>query len=713
MGFEMVWTAAWIAAGMAQAPSTAPEPRFPVTAWGLGESTVASEFEVVDLDRDGALDVLAVFGFGGGLVWLRGDGHGAEVSRVRLTSPFSGYFFVDSGDFNGDGWPDLVTAGEFVHSGLAVHMGDGLGGVSPEQIVGPLNGFAHRPRVADLNHDGFDDVVCFDSGTSSIATLLGGPNGLKRHLAAPALEFEWVDELLLADFDGDGELDCAMNGKVLPTHQRFTMLALGDGRGGFRQRFLLPDQRLVLGADLDGDGASELLTRGALSYSITRLVGGQFQSQPISFAVGFRPMGAADLDHDGSSELLCGGFDVVRVIPYSNGGNAGAFKELHMPGLHAGLLAADLDGDGFEALIARLEDGPMLTASSAGGGGFLAHRICEGIRGAEALAAGDVDGDGRADVVASGNGIMEVFLGGGAGDFGLHWRRSVSHPIGELQLVDLDSDGDLDVLGRLFPSYPASPRAFSALNDGAGRFASVNEDAQPQIDPLRPGDFDGDGAIDLLLRTPSSLEVRRGDGSGAFGPAVVTNTNPLPSFAYVVADFDEDGRSDFVQAGVNVLRCFRGMPDASMTETLAPAISFAPWRLASGDFNGDGHADLACLRWTSVLKIVCWLGDGSFGFGSPVETVLPDGDDVIELVARRFDGDALDDLGVVQLSPWSFNIDRMGMQLAVSDGAGAFRVGQRPVAEFPVFADIDGDGRSDFFGAFETSPPTLGAYLGR
>jgi hypothetical protein len=707
--------------------------RFPLTQWATGiEGCGIYDAEIVDLDRDGALDVVVATDLCGGLLnpqsafWLRGDGTGKQASSEPLPlPPWSLCSSIVSGDFNGDGWPDLALQGASVVGAFGVLTADGLGGFLPAQGHGSVGGWLSEWVVGDLDRDGFDDLVAYDPPTGSLAIFRGSPLGLTPP-SFIAIDVNPVQNSQLGDVDGDGILDLVVdtgpwsNGGQVETF-------FGDGAGSFAPAPVLGNRHFVLCADFDGDGRDELLTLDFDAYELQRWTGAQFHAQPIALPAGVTPVSSHDFDRDGVHELLCEFNGEVQIWSLEGGVAIGPRNSVPMPGGHGFLLVADLDSDGFDELVRYEQEGSMLVASGSGYLRFDGRVMCDDVRGELITAAGDLDGDGLGDVVAFEGGDARSLLGDGTGALHAHWRGTTSESIEWCQLIDLDSDGDLDLYGKYPPNGAPSRRFFMRLNDGSGRFGAVatHSIATHAMDGVSTllGDFDGDRNVDLLVNRLAQFWLRRGDGEGAFAAPIVTQTNASHAREMLAADFNGDGHDDVVLLNERgEFECFRGSAAGTFSVTLAPLAPTQPWKIATGDYNGDGHADLAYVHWSwvaplsvSTPTITCHLGTGKFTFASGVSTPLPIGDFPFWLQTVRFDSDTADDLAVVCMAdvPQAVDIDRV--HVALSAGQGAFRVTQAFYAPSPMLTDIDGDLRCDAFAQFQSSNigNRIGALIGR
>jgi len=434
---------------------------------------------------------------------------------------------------------------------------------------------------------------------------------------------------VVRDFNGDGKLDLATNGTSSEVH-----VFLGNGAGGFAQSVAYPvgwPSYKLESADFNGDGKLDL---AVLSFSVS-----SSPNYQVDVSV---------LNGDGM-----GGFGAATTYNISTT----AFFTYY-----DSIAVADFNGDSkpdIAVSVNRNESPTVISVLLNNGAGVFLTPINSnfGAHTGTSIVAGDFNGDGKQDLAISASGSVLLAAGNGIGGFGPP-SPVTQAPFASIALAatDLNADGKLDLVISWSESHSRV-----LLNDGTGVFTSVILIAVGNS--IAPGDFNGDGKQDVIIRNHIFL----GNGAGGFINGGTVTPSPSDNYQVYGGDFNNDGRRDVVIITNQV--------------TVYPNLCgdlFSP-----SDYEGDGRADAVVWRpsngnWlyrrssSGVVETVQW------GLGSLGDIPVP----------GNYDSDIKTDIAVFRPSNGTWYIRNSSDNSVRAQHWGVS-------GDKPVPADYDGDRLTD------------------
>jgi hypothetical protein len=239
-----------------------------------------------DLNGDGIPDLLvSANGSPNALLAYLGNGNGTFTLKSTTATPNSGGYVV-LGDFNHDGKLDFATSGNL----LALGNGDGTF-QTPTAIVAslPFGGFS-GVAAGDINNDGWTDLV-LTSGEiedyTNLFVLLNNQHG--GFTQVPTNFGATTDQPILADLNGDGNLDLILNTEG----GTGVVVYSGNGTGAFTSQVILKGPYGSNGfgvvADVNGDGIPDVLTLGADTLAVYLGEGSFTYASPFNIGTGPSP----------------------------------------------------------------------------------------------------------------------------------------------------------------------------------------------------------------------------------------------------------------------------------------------------------------------------------------------------------------------------------------------------------------------------------------
>ncbi len=536
-----------------------------------------------------------------------------------------------TGDFNGDGQTDIILLGRSNPKALLL-LGDGSGGFADEVAFETgLNG-AFFGSTGDLNGDGVLDLALYGGSGDQVRgrTLLGVGDG---SFAAPnPLTFSSdsgvVRRLRVVDLDGDGDLDIVTVGSGVEALQN-----LGGGVFAPTQTFGLNDSHDVAILDVDGDGDLDLMRT---TYSSLGLIIEE-QTSPWQF-------------------------EGTIAIPLFS--NIDRFE------------VADLDADGDQDLMMD-----RLLVENLGAGTFAVAATLTPTNGLVDFRIGDVNLDGRPDVIGISNGTTTTtwFENAGAFVFNQFDLPNAAEPASKaLNLADFNGDGADDLL--LTRNDGAVDLLISDLSLGSvpyGTESSPIHEVTPELESLVAADLDGDGDAEIIAATERDGIYRlRNIGFQSY-ESIEQLVTPTPggfigTRTLEATDLDGDGHMDLLcvgtQGGVTWLE---GDGNGVLTpRTLNASGPLTRGEAYAADVDGDGDLDVLVASAASSVLLIEQSAPGVFAPPAPVVSVQGT---LVEIRLARLNGDDDVDIALFTRAPQASSLSPMALRSSIGNGDGTFQ----------------------------------------
>jgi hypothetical protein len=619
-------------------------------------------------------------------------------------------------DFNRDGNLDLATlrSPPSDPGSVQILMGNGDGSFrAPVSLPVGL-----RPKglaVADLNGDGFPDIVVVNGGPigmpGSVSVFLGNGDGTFQTRVDYPVGID-PSAVMIADLYGHKIFDIATTNRPNFFEPGSISILRGVGNGTFEAATSFPASTAMGGliaADMTGSGFNDLVTfnhptlpTGSVSVFLNR-GDGTFRP-PIDITVDsiIESVAVADLNGDRIPDLavaIQGAFGSDKLSLFLGNGD-GTFRrgeEYPIPYPPSFVTISDVTGDKIPDLIVAYSAGAVSVFPGKGDGTFGMPTFYVTGSGPTAVAVADVTGDGIPDLVTANQygETVTVLVGNGDGSFTTYPSFNTGvQPTTALAMADLNGDGIPDLV--------------TIPNDVTGSMALVSvllgkEDgtySEPALFPtgrgvraLAVGDVTGHRVPDIVtVNAPTfdtgSVSILVGNGDGTFRSPITFPLSRAPD-AVALVDLRRNGILDLVIAATGSYPAYEGVVtvllgngDGTFGAPTDFPVGSHPIALSVADINGDGNLDLVTANnpYQGLSSVSVLLGNGNGTFRPAINTLT--GRYPRSLAVGDFNGDGVADLAVADGSlqiPGFVNV-------LFGNGDGTFRTGPSlPVGANPSY----------------------------
>ncbi len=401
---------------------------------------------------------------------------GEEYERIFKTTDFNEIDLLSGGLDNlslqaGDETISVILKNAFTD--LEKNGGEDYGfdlGNKNSYTVAQDDGYPMQIALADLNGDGFLDMVTTDYGTAeqcfteegysnTVSVSLGNGDGTFQDAVLYELgAASRPNSISIADIDNDDKLDLVV--QTAQDDQVYTLT--GNGDGTFNNATTFDPNLSVLSAigtgDINGDGNVDVISTGrkvgTSGYRVYVNLGdgeGKFTENLTGTVIESTAfdMEVADLNDDGNDDVITVNRSAKSVsVLMSNGtstlSTAVTYRE---DDAVYDVTTGDLDGDSILDMVVATGNN-VTVYQGAGDGSFTKIGTYEGGNTVTSVGLGDVNGDGSLDIVSTAGKDDEISIFFGNGDGTFEARKSYSSGDGPMSVAvgDLNNDGLADAV---------------------------------------------------------------------------------------------------------------------------------------------------------------------------------------------------------------------------------------------------------------------------
>ena len=508
-----------------------------------------TDFEIVDLDDDGDLDIFGIDNVQGiNMVrWYEYDvdsGYSEWYEFDQIDLPENGsYPKIVIGDLDDDGDKDFIVGSKTTDS-LFLFTNDGSEEFTMASLYMSVEPELHDIYIEDIDSDGDKDIIVL--GNDILILENDGSENFTEHIIYQSTNYGVGTLRELVDLDNDGDLDFSIlyeyNDEVLWFENSGSLLFVEH----HIQEVPMGGGKIFLPTDLDQDSDLDILVLTEMSHNLFWFENDGYENFSytyISDTMQYIDMlSASDIDSDGDMDILAGSKTNEKILWLENDGSQN----------------------------------------------YTNHLVDDSLDYLNSISHADLNNDGFTDLITGGYGFLTTYMNDGIENFTTESIMDSSFAIYSIKVKDIDLDGDIDVFAR-----SNEEKLLWFENDGLGNFSMHIVDLTTGYGKFFIEDFDNDGDDDIILTNSHWL---KNDGSNNF-------TEHSHSFAGLgieeVDDINDDGYWDILAKNV----WYSG--DSLYNFTVVPPYFNKTIDAFSVDIDIDGDIDIFTL--SQDLDEIIWV----------------------------------------------------------------------------------------------------------
>jgi hypothetical protein len=600
------------------------------------------------------------------------------------------------------------------------------------------NSFEHNSNpysvdTGDFNGDNFLDIVVVNSDTNNIGIFVNYGNGtFASQMTFTTGDYSRPLSIASADFNNDTHLDVAVTN--YDTHNIGLFLGYGNGTFANQTTFSTGVSRPVSLAvgDFNNDHCLDIVVTNNGTNNIAIIFGygnGSFGNQ-ITYSTGYDSLPCFvvvdDFNNDHHLDIAVTNYGTDNIGVFRGYGNGSFTTQIiystNPRSKPCWISVNDLNKDGhLDIVVANSGTNTVGIFFGYGNENFALQKIYSLPPGSnlQSIIIADFNQDNLFDVAVSNsdNNSINVFIGYGNGSFAtptIHSTGIDSNPLGmtagdfdnnnqsDIAVVNFDTNNVLVLIGySMIPSE--TPTAYST---GSGSLPFQ----------ILSGDFNNDTQLDLVALNSgtSNVGVFLAYGNGSFQEQITysSGTNSRP-YGFAVSDLDNDYRLDIITANSNTesIGILYGYGNGSFDTvvTYSTGTLSSPIWVTVDDFNNDNHLDIAYADY-GTDSIGVFLGYGNRIFGSLTKYSCRAGSRPYSIATADFNND-----GQLDFTVANFGTDNIIIFLGSYNGTfKLFIIYSTGVGSLPymlTIADLNNDDQLDII-VDNSGTSTIGIFLG-